>query len=206
MAFVRQNAYLAMYRKQSWASGEDERKTDKGGALLAMEKEIKLITEPQELMKWMAEHDVLMDLSKEDIQLLLDYMEGHDYAMGIAPEGQLVRVDMSLPEPEYTEYSLDDFIDLACEWNYEFILEADKVRNNPKDMIEFANAQSRYESCKRDEERFDRMFDQTKYKVQIDELAEKLANEFIKNMGTDIEKAANKVADGIREYKEERVR
>jgi len=195
-----------MYRKQSWTSGEDERKTDKGGALLAMEKEIKLITEPQELMKWMAEHDVLMDLSKEDIQLLLDYMEGHDYAMGIAPEGQLVRVDMSLPEPEYTEYSLDDFIDLACEWNHEFILEADKVRNNPKDMIEFANAQSRYESCKRDEERFDRMFDQTKYKVQIDELAEKLAGEFIKNMGTDIEKAANKVADGIREYKEERVR
>lgn len=174
--------------------------------MLAMEKEIKLITEPQELMKWMAEHDVLMDLSKEDIQLLLDYMEGHDYAMGIAPEGQLVCVDMSLPEPEYTEYSLDDFIDLACEWNYEFILEADKVRNNPKDMIEFANAQSRYESCKRDEERFDRMFDQTKYKVQIDELAEKLAGEFIKNMGTDIEKAANKVADGIREYKEERVR
>lgn len=73
-------------------------------------------------------------------------------------------------------------------------------------MIEFANAQSQYESCKRDEERFDRMFDQTKYKVQIDELAEKLADEFIKNMGTDIEKAANKVADGIREYKEERVR
>ena len=195
-----------MYRKQSWTSGEDERKTDKGGALLAMKKEIELIAEPQELMKWMAEHDVLMDLSKEDIQLLLDYMGGHDYAMGIDPEGQLVRVDMSLPEMEYTEYSLDDFIDLACEWNYEFILEADKVRNNPKDMIEFANAQSQYESCKRDEERFDRMFDQTKYKVQIDELAEKLADEFIKNMGTDIEKAANKVADGIREYKEERVR
>ena len=195
-----------MYRKQSWTSGEDERKTDKGGALLAMKKEIKLIAEPQELMKWMAEHDVLMDLSKEDIQLLLDYMGGHDYAMGIDPEGQLMRVDMSLPEMEYTEYSLDDFIDLACEWNYEFILEADKVRNNPKDMIEFANAQSQYESCKRDEERFDRMFDQTKYKVQIDELAEKLADEFIKNMGTDIEKAANKVADGIREYKEERVR
>ena len=167
---------------------------------------IGLIEEPQELMKWMAEYDVLMDLSSEDIQLLLDYLGGHDYAMGIDPEGNLVRVDMSLPEVEYTEYSLDDFIDIVCEWNYEFILEADKTRNNPKDMIEFANAQNEYESCKRDEERLDRMFDQTKYRVKIDELAEKLASEFIENMGLDMNRAATGIAEGIQEYKTERKR
>ncbi len=167
---------------------------------------IGLITEPQELAKWMVEHDVLMDLSLEDIQLLLDYMGGHDYAMGIDPEGHLVRADMSLPEMEYTEYSLDDFIDLACEWNYEFILEADKVRNNPKDMIEFANAQSEYERYKQDEVRFDRMFDQTKYCAQINELAEKLADEFIKNMGQDLGTAATGIAEGIKEYTAERKR
>ena len=48
-----------------------------------MAKEEMLITEPQELMRWMSEHDVLMDISAEDIQLLLNYLDGHDYRHNI---------------------------------------------------------------------------------------------------------------------------
>jgi len=101
-----------------------------------MAKERDLITEPQELMRWMSEHDVLMDISAEDIQLILNYLDGHDYAMGTDKEGNLVRVDVAVEEGECIEYSLDEFIDLVCEWNYELILDADERRNNPKDMKE----------------------------------------------------------------------
>lgn len=173
---------------------------------MAVVKEVELITEPKELMRWMAEHDVLMDLSQDDIQILLNYMEGHDYAVGIDATGQLLRVDLSSEEMECVEYTLDEIIDLVCEWNYELILEADTARNNPKNMIDFVNEQSRYESYKQDEVHLDRMFDQTIYRVQIDELAERLAGEFIKNMGLDVNRAAAGIAEGIKEYKTERKR
>lgn len=113
-----------------------------------MAKEENLITEPQELMKWMSENDVLMDISAEDIQLLLNYLDGHDYAMGTDKEGNLVRVDVAVEDGECIEYSLDEFIDLVCEWNYELILDADERRNNPKDMLDFSRVQSKYESLK----------------------------------------------------------
>ena len=171
-----------------------------------MIKEDVLITEPQELMQWMSEHDVLMDISVEDIQLLLNYLDGHDYAMGTDKEGNLVRVDIAVEEGECVEYSLDEFIDLVCEWNYELILEADERRNNPKDMLDFSRAQSKYESLKQDEIVLDRMFEQTKYGKDIVEFAEKITGQMLELFEVNMEQAITVVADGIKNYRTERVR
>ena len=59
-----------------------------------MGKEVKLFTEPDELLRWLDENDILMNLSKEDGQILLNYMEGHDYAIGIR-EDHMIRKDLS---------------------------------------------------------------------------------------------------------------
>ena len=165
-----------------------------------------LITEPQELMRWMSEHDVLMDISAEDIQLILNYLDGHDYAMGTDKEGNLVRVDVAVEDGECIEYSLDEFIDLVCEWNYELILDADERRNNPKDMLDFSRAQSKYESLKQDEVLLDRMFEQTKYGKDIVEFAERIVGQVMEIFENDIEKAATVIADGIKNFRTERVR
>ena len=171
-----------------------------------MAKEENLITEPQELMKWMAEHDVLMDVSAEDIQLLLNYLDGHDYAMGTDKEGNLVRIDVAVDDGECIEYSLDEFIDLVCEWNYELVLEADGRRNNPKDMLDFSRAQNKYESLKQDEALLDRMFEQTKYGKYINEFAEKIVCQVMEIFENDMEKAATVIADSVKDFHMERKR
>ena len=82
----------------------------------------------------------------------------------------------------WNDYTVDDLIDTVCEWNYEMILEMDAERQDPKDMIDFSNKQSKYESLKEDEAVLDKLFDQTKYRSGIDKLAEELANQFIQNL------------------------
>lgn len=171
-----------------------------------MAKEAMLITEPQELMRWMSEHDVLMDISAEDIQLILNYLDGHDYAMGTDKEGNLVRIDVSMEEGECMEYSMDDFIDLVCEWNYELILEADERRNNPKDMLDFSQAQNKYECLKWDEVLLDRMFEETKYGKGVHELAQKIVGQVLEIFENDIEKAAVVIVDSIKDFQIERKR
>ena len=72
--------------------------------------------------------------------------------------------------------------------NYEFILDIDAERQNARDMIEFGNMQSRYDNLKSEEQVLDKLFGQTKYGKQVEELAVKLADELITNLsqGKDI--------------------
>ena len=116
--------------------------------------------------------------------MLLGYMEGHDYVVGFA-EGRLYRGDLDDVPGEIVwddDFSVDDLIDTVCEWNYELILDMDAERQNPKDMVDFSNKQSKYESLKQEEAILDKLFDQTKYRAGIEKLAEELANQFIQNL------------------------
>lgn len=171
-----------------------------------MTREIELITTPQELQKWMSDGDVQMEFSSDDLEILLGYLEGHGYALAKDTNNQLVRVDMESDEMEVDEYTLDDAIDQACDWNYSLILEADENRNNPKNMIDFANEQSRYEKYKQDEEILDKMFEQTKYMPPIEALARKIATEVLETYELGVEKVVQTVTEQIRGFQPERVR
>ena len=171
-----------------------------------MTKEIELITTPQELQKWMSDSDVQMEFSSDDLEILLGYLEGHGYALAKDTNNQLVRVDMESDEMEVDEYTLDDAIDQACDWNYSLILEADENRNNPKNMIDFANEQARYEKYKQDEEILDKMFEQTKYMPPIEALARKIATEVLETYELGVEKVVQTVTEQIRGLQPERVR
>jgi len=171
-----------------------------------MDKEVKLIAEPQELMKWMSKNEVFMDISLEEIQILLNYLEGHDFAVGTDKEGKLYRVDISGDDAERIPYTMDELIDLVCEWNYELILDADEHRNNPKDMLDFSREQNRYESYKKDEEILDRLFEQTKYGEEINRVAEKIVEKFKETMEFNMTEAVEVVAESVRAYQAERVR
>ena len=171
-----------------------------------MTRDVELITTPQELEQWMRDADVQMKFDTGDMEILLGYIEGHGYARGRATNSQLVRVDMESDEVEVEDYTLDDAIDQACEWNYSLILEADENRNNPDNFISFGNEQVRYDKYKEDEVILDKMFEQTKYMPPIEALARKIANEIIEVYEFGVEKVVQTVTEQIRGFQPERVR
>jgi len=141
------------------------------------------IRQPEELLIFIRNNDIKIVMTDKEAEMLLGYMEGHDYVVGYA-QGELYRGDLGEVPGEivWDDYSVDELIDSVCEWNYEMILEMDAERQDPKDMIDFSNKQSKYESLKADEAILDGLFDQTKYRAGIDKLAEELANQFIHNL------------------------
>lgn len=143
------------------------------------------IRQPEELVAFIQRNDIPIVMTDKEAELLLGYMEGHDYVVGFV-EGQFYRGDLDEVPGEivWDDYTVDDLIDAVCEWNYELILDMDAERQDPKDMIDFANKQSKYESLKAEEAVLDKLFDQTKYRAGIDRLAEVLANQFIQNFNT----------------------
>ena len=147
-----------------------------------MDKELTIITEPEELIAWADTFDILLNPSIEDAAILLNYMEGHDYAIGIDSDGKMYRQDV-------------------CEWNYELILDAEAHRSDPKDFNDYNEYQSKYESLKADEKRLDRLFDKTSYGKELIEVATELADRVIAQLGNrELEKVAVTVAEGVREY------
>ena len=142
------------------------------------------IRQPEELLAFIKENDISIVMTDKEAEMLLGYMEGHDYVVGVA-EGRLYRGDLDDVPGEIVwddDFSVDDLIDTVCEWNYELILDMDAERQNPKDMVDFSNKQSKYESLKQEEAILDKLFDQTKYRAGIEKLAEELANQFIQNL------------------------
>ena len=51
-----------------------------------MDEKMHFMTEPEELLNWMKEHEEFKVMNKEDAQILLNYMEGHDYRLGTDKE------------------------------------------------------------------------------------------------------------------------
>jgi len=141
------------------------------------------ISQPEDLLSYIRENGIGIVMTDKEAEMLLGYMEGHDYVVGFAEE-KLYRGDMAEVPGEivWEDFSVDDLIDSVCEWNYELILDMDAARQDPKDMVDFANKQSKYERLKQEEEVLDKLFDQTKYRAGIDKLAEELANHFIANL------------------------
>ena len=49
-----------------------------------MDAEVTLFSKPEELIAWADTFDILLNPSIEDAAILLNYMEGHDYATSLA--------------------------------------------------------------------------------------------------------------------------
>jgi hypothetical protein len=158
-----------------------EKEKPKTGGKEIMEKEITIMGEPEELLAWIGEHDLLMGIGLEDAKILLGYVEGHGYVIGTDENGALVRQDLCGDPEEIEAYSMDDLIDSVCEWNYSLILEMDNSRRNPENFLDFVQKQNKYEALKQDEKRLDQMFDKTIYGKEVGELAIKLAEQVIQS-------------------------
>ena len=77
------------------------------------------ISSVEDLLKYQQDFETGFHFTDKEAEVILNYLEGHDYVIGHV-DGVLYRGDMD-DKPEETvweEYSMDDVIDLVCEWNY----------------------------------------------------------------------------------------
>ena len=78
-----------------------------------MDAEVTLFSKPEELIAWADTFDILLNPSIEDAAILLNYMEGHDYAIGIDSDGKMYRQDVAEENGEIEPYPIDDVIDIC---------------------------------------------------------------------------------------------
>ena len=60
-----------------------------------MDAEVTLFSKPEEQIAWADTFDILLNPSIEDAAIMLNYMEGHDYAIGIDSDGKMYRQDVA---------------------------------------------------------------------------------------------------------------
>lgn len=141
-----------------------------------MAEEMFVFQKPEDLCKWLEVRNSDVKLEKHEASLLFNYMEGHDYRLGFDGD-KLLRQDVAEENGEIVPYSIDDVIDLVCEWNYELIQDATNGMANPKDFVDFCNYKDAYDSLKEDETKLDAMFVRTRYGRQTLELIKNIITE-----------------------------
>lgn len=143
-----------------------------------MEKNLQLITEPEKLMAWLDNNDLLLTLYEKEAKVLLGYLEGHDYVIGVVDK-KMVRVDICDENYEYEDYTIDEFIDTVCEWNYDLMIGAKRSMENASNNITFNEAKEYFEQLRADEKVLDKMFAKTCYGKQLKDVCAKMTQDMI---------------------------
>lgn len=109
-----------------------------------MDKELTIITEPEELIAWADTFNILLNPSIEDAAILLNYMEGHDYAIGISfVDGKKYRYEKG----DWAKYSQPITNKLCQEYGLSIIDVEDgskeKQHENYKDWSEYREGSKR---------------------------------------------------------------
>lgn len=171
-----------------------------------MAEDMTAFEKPEDLCKWLEIKNSDVRLEKNEASLLFNYMEGHDYRLGFDGD-KLLRQDVAEENGEIIPYSIDDAIDVVCEWNYELIQDATNGMANPKDFIDFCNYKDAYDSLKEDETKRDAMFVRTRYGRQTLELIKNIITEAgLVPEDTEAKAGEPEVDTGREAEKQERVR
>lgn len=154
-----------------------------------------------ELVRFMDENDMLFHMTEKEADVLLGYLEGHGYVLG-EKDGKLFCGDLGYAQGKtrWTEQSVDDAVDAACEWNYEMVQEAKVQTEEAEDFTDYAEKKDRLDSLREDEQVLDAMFDRTRYGKELDLIAESIADGFIRGLGSEggIDAAIEKMAEQIK--------
>ena len=129
------------------------------------------ITEPKKLHLWLEYKRPDLQITDQEIQMLLGYFEGHDYGLFIRND-ELMRKDLSEENGEIQPYDMDEVIDIVCEWNYELLYEIKENMENPRDFVDYCKNREKYDSLKRDEEMLTGLFEQTRYGKKVEQIVE----------------------------------
>lgn len=132
-----------------------------------MTEDITTFQKPEDLCMWLRMNGSEVMVEEREAALLFRYMEGHDYRLGL-DKNELVRQHIAEENGEIVPYSIDEVIDIVCEWNYELIEHATNGMANPDDFIDFCNYKETYDLLKEDEVLLDKMFARTLYGRELE--------------------------------------
>lgn len=162
-------------------------------------------TEPEafsveSLVRFSKEDEKTPELTAEEADVLLGYMEGHQYILG-EYEGQVYRGDLCYADGviRWLSYSVDDAIRTAYEWNDEFLEEAEEKVENAGNYDEYVKETEKLKELKAEEKLLDAMFDRTRYGKRLTEVAEKIVGEIISDWektGT-VDEAVKKMIEAV---------
>ena len=164
----------------------------------------------KELVRFLKDTGNPIQLSESEADMLLGYIEGHDYTLGVK-DGVLYRGDLCFRQGgifwEDEPYPIDDVIDTVCEWNYELSSEyglsdeEEKIYRAPGFEPE-SPYDERIASLFDDEKVLDALFEKTRYGRQMNEVVESIAEALIEAVqkSDNIDKVVTNVAEEIRSY------
>lgn len=162
-------------------------------------------TEPEafsveSLVRFSKEDEKTPELTTEEADVLLGYMEGHQYILG-EYEGQVYRGDLCYADGviRWLSYPVDDAIRTAYEWNDEFLEEAEEKVENAGNYDEYVKETEKLKELKAEEKLLDAMFDRTRYGKRLTEVAEKIVGEIISDWektGT-VDEAVKKMIEAV---------
>ena len=133
--------------------------------------ETMMIDTEEGLMTWCKSTGSEVRLQSRGAKIILDYLSGH-------PEGELFIIDENMTE----KTTLDDVVDLVCEWNYEALSDARERKENPNDFLDYCRSCSLEQTLEEHKFILDRIFKQTVYGKDVQTIAHKLAMEMMKEM------------------------
>lgn len=154
----------------------------------------------ESLVRFSKENENTPELTPEEADVLLGYMEGHQYLLG-EYEGQVYRGDLCYAEGviRWLSYPVDDAIRTAYEWNDEFLEQAEEKVENAGNYDEYVRESEHLKELKAEEKLLDAMFDRTRYGKSITEVAEKIVGEIISDWEKTgrVDEAVKKMIDAV---------
>ncbi len=140
---------------------------------------ITLLEQPEALITWLNQQEVVFELSKEEAELLLGYMDGHDYRIGLDENEEMVRVDIGEPDEDVVPYHIHEVVDIVCEWNYELLQHTEQKMECAETKQVEEQLHMEYVQLQVEEVILDKIFERTPYARAISDKAQELADRFI---------------------------
>lgn len=91
-------------------------------------REFNHFTEVDELANYLVkEKDII--ISTSEAELILNYLDGHDYGIGVDQNNNFIMKDIAEDHGEVFEYSFNDVVDKVSEWNDDLLYREQKKYN-----------------------------------------------------------------------------
>ena len=165
-------------------------------------KELKPEPQPFEEGRSLAAYLMLtFNMSIKEADTLISYLTNHNYAVGHREnEGFFLRD----ANGEWRESSIDEVIDLVCDWNYALIqsTESDLESLTGEEQGE---QEEFYQNLLEEEKLLDGLFNHTKYGKKIHKLAEEIVKDIVQSstQPRELEDAVERVIEKIRKFRYE---
>lgn len=110
-------------------------------------------------------------LQKKGAEIILRSLSGHQVQLLADKDAKLY---MSVKDKETEETTIDDVVDLVCEYNYEKIYEAEESVKEESDFVSKCRFEKRLEELRSDKRILDKIFYHTKYGRKVGVVADRI--------------------------------